>query len=1629
MRRILKIAGWICAAFLVIVLLLIIALQVPIVQNAVAHRAVAHLSDRLDTHIGIDRFRLRIPSSVEIGGLYIEDRNRDTLWYSETLTVKLEMFGLLRNRITVHSFLLDNVTANINRSYQDEEYNFEFIASAFAAGNNNADRRERISNNNATGITPDISVHSIELKNINARYDDRAGGDNARISLTGLAMGFDEIDPERFRFSLSHFNLDGFHAEVVQSKEKEPVEAEPGEPFDLDIFAGVIDLSSVDVRYRNTVTGDDIYLGMQSLQIDNISYSLPSNELGISEIALAPTTVILKSPKNPSLETGSNGIDLNDIHITDLTLDLENIRFTGETATAKIHSIKFREKSGFELEQLSAGIHFDDTSAGIEDLIVRTGASNISGSFSARYSSLESARENPGPVLIDLSLDKSFLGFDDVLIFLPELADRFQVKDANGLTIYASVNGSVDDLTIGMIDGSVLDETGFKMYGRVTGLPDMEAAVFDMTLEEIATSRGDIVRLVKPDMLPDNIVIPDFIALSGTYEGSVKEFETFVDIRTTFGRLIASMEMDIRETHERYKGNVLISDFDIGRLLDQPDHIGALSMTASIEGSGFDEETIDAQLEATIDHAYLHGYNYTGLQIDGRFGNRQFTGFAGMDDPNLEFRFTGDVQLIEEDPVFAFELDMRHADLHALGLMEEEIAVRVFIDADFTGSSVETINGRVLVRNILIAKEQQIYPVDSLVVTAVSIPGYSSVTVLSDFLTAEYEGNLTIAEVPQIVINHIDRYFKLHHVDDDEDIVDKNFTFSIAVHKPDLLSDILLPDLHELSPATIGGNYSGVDRSLDLFIDIPVIRYGSFELDSIRVLIESDRRNIEYDIRAARFATPSRSITAPEIYGEILGNRISTVIALYDEQLQIQFALATGFESMDTVYTMTLVPGELILNYEHWDVPEDNFIRFGGDYLYVHNLRLERGGSRIFVQSLDNGDPAPPIEITIAEFDISGIPDMIGSEELEIGGFINGNILLSDILAELKLNIDLLLEHFSFGGSDVGDIAIRILHDAPGRYDVDVDISRHDNRVHAAGYVITNDERDEIDLTVDIRNINLATLEGFTMGQVLDMSGSLTGRLTVSGSTGAPDINGSVTVRDASLLVTQLNSRFRFEDEVVAFDRNGISFRDVTIVDANNNRAIISGNILTGDFTDYTFALDIRSNNFMLMDTERRHNDLFYGRIIVDSDIRIRGDQNQPVVNASVGFKDGTNLTVVVPEQDPEVIERAGIVEFVKMDEYHQPIRDTDHAPDTMRTAMQGIDLTANIEVDPQTVMRVVIDEQAGDYVRVRGGGTLSFGIDPSGLVSIAGRYEFTDGAYQMTFYEVARRRFEIRPGSSIVWTGDPMDAEVDITAIYTVRASAVDLVADQVGDEARQQYRRALPFQVYLNMSGKLLSPDISFALDMPEDQRGAFGGVVYQQIQRVNEIETERNKQVFALLVLNRFLPENPFDLGEGAGLTATARTSASKLLTQQLNALSGRYIRGIDIQFDVESYEDFTDEGPVGRTELQLQVSQRFLDDRLVVEVGGQFDLEGERARQTEISDIAGDVAVEYVLTKDGRFRLRGFRKTEYGALGDGEVIFTGLSLVYAREFNRFIDLLRRPRPVAPAPEPGIVGGEEQ
>src|SRR5690606_7850351 len=179
-----------------------------------------------------------------------------------------------------------------------------------------------------------------------------------------------------------------------------------------------------------------------------------------------------------------------------------------------------------------------------------------------------------------------------------------------------------------------------------------------------------------------------------------------------------------------------------------------------------------------------------------------------------------------------------------------------------------------------------------------------------------------------------------------------------------------------------------------------------------------------------------------------------------------------------------------------------------------------------------------------------------------------------------------------------------------------------------------------------------------------------------------------------------------------------------------------------------------------------------------------------------------------------------------------------------------------------------------------------------------------------------------------------------------------------------------------------------------------------VQTKLTQLRQEPGELNKQVFALLLLNRFVGENPFDNSAGGSLDANtfAKQSVSKLLSEQLNSLAEGLIEGVDIDFDLATTEDYTTGAREDRTDLNIGVSKRLLNDRLTVSVGSNFELEGPRQTNQSQNNLAGNININYKLSKDGRYALRAYRKNDYTGTVEGYVIETGVAFVISIDYNK-------------------------
>ncbi len=964
---------------------------------------------------------------------------------------------------------------------------------------------------------------------------------------------------------------------------------------------------------------------------------------------------------------------------------------------------------------------------------------------------------------------------------------------------------------------------------------------------------------------------------------------------------------------------------------------------------------------------------------------------------------------------------MKGVDLQRLHLTPDDMRVAGRITADLTGQSINDINGHVDIRNVVIIKNRKRYLIDSLLYTSVNKEKQTHISVESPFLAATFDGTIAPGDLPAALNEHFNRYFTLHDTPPAKASRPQAFTFQMSLRDPRIVTEVFFPQLDGLTAGVIEGSYDSEKMNLDVNADIATVAYGGFDIDSLSFKVTSDTQRLQSTLRAGSIADSMLRLTNLQLSATVEHDSIALALQSVGGDGDIKMLLAGICSSVADGYQFRFRPDGIVFQNTRWNVPGDNYILFGSKQFIVHDVVLRGDAQSVSVNSTDRNTRQPPLRIECADFDLATLSQVVERDSGLVRGVLNGNVVLRNLDKEMAFTSDIKVKDFTFVRKQVGDIALRANTQTANVFEVHMDISGNDNDIAMRGNYRSKEGGSELDLNLDFKKVNLASIEPFTFGAVQNLSGKMSGELHMTGTIKKPSIAGNLGFTNTAFIPRILGSRLRVNNGQITFDRKGVHFGSFEIIDTLGNTASLSGNLLTEDYRDFSYDFRLHTEHFLLMNKPASRDALYYGTVFLDSDILVGGDQAKPIIRMQAQLDKGTDLAVVLPESETDVQQRFGIVRFV--DVKHPPNLimsrrkpGTERTRDTTRTRHATIDLTSNVEVNKEARLRILIDPIAGDSLVIRGEATFSIGVDPSGKLAITGRYEILEGSYQLSFGDFIRREFVIDKGSSLTWFGSVTDANVDITAIYTAKTSALDLVQDQLiglSQAERNKYKQELRIQVYLMMNGGLLEPNIRFRLDLPPDERGALGGTIYAKLNELNGQESELNKQVFALLVLGRFISTNPLaSVSDGSGLSGLARSSVSQILTEQLNRLSEKVITGVSLNVGVESYQDYSSGTAEGRTQLQLALTKQLFDERVSVQVGGNVDLEGQRSQHNSLNNFAGDIKVAYKMTEDGRWQLQVFRNNTNGGAIEGDLVETGVGIVFTIDYDKLFGLTLTP-----------------
>ncbi|MDQ6812125.1 MAG: translocation/assembly module TamB, partial [Bacteroidota bacterium] len=1240
--------------------------------------------------------------------------------------------------------------------------------------------------------------------------------------------------------------------------------------------------------------------------------------------------------------------------------------------------------------------------------------------------------------LISNSMDtKNAVADLNIRKFTTSSADLVSLMPAGtlpkGLSLPAVMNldgrlrGGMRHLEINNLHFRDTRNTNIDLSGIINNATDPKNIYADININRFNTNRTEIFALAPAGSIPKNINVPQTISLHGKVKGGMKSIATDLTLNTSLGsaRVNGKISNAADKNNARYNATISATALNVGAIMQQPQNVGAVTASFSVDGRGYNPDNAKATIKGNIISAEVKKYTYRNLAFNASLANQKFTANAGIQDPNIHVALQAEGNMGGKLPGFVINANIDSIKTLPLHLTPNAIIYRGKITANVPELNLDALNGQIFVVNSLLVMNGQRIALDSLSVIASNVNNQQTIALKTDFASAQIQGQYKLLQLGDILMETIQPYYAIIPVGTPVKNVDP-YNFSINVNVIDHPTlHAFVPNLKRFDGITLTSNFSSSD-GWNANMAAPNIVYGTNTINGVAINALGKDSSLNIVTNVNQFTSGSSiALYGTRLTTALANNRINFGLSIKDKAAKNKYRLGGVFaQEPGNIYAVSLKPDSLMLNYDTWSISPDNLIRFGSTIVNARNFDLSQNNQHLIINSLTTAADSP-LRIAFNNFRLATLSAFVQSDSLLADGMLNGNVQVKDILKQPNFTTDLTLNNLAIKKDTIGDVNIKVNNNTQNVFATNVTITGKGNNVSLTGnYYLKPANNSNFDFNLNIKQLPFKTIEAASMGAINQSTGNLTGSVAISGTTKNPKIDGGITFNQTGFNAVMLGSYFKIDGETIKVNNQGIAFNSFTIKDSADNALVIDGLAGTTNFVNYKFNLTVKARDFRAINTTKKQNSLYYGKLYFSTNLNIKGTESAPIVDGMFRVNPETDLSIVIPQSEPGVVARKGVIEFVDMD---APENDTlfkqvlvKYDSSFNKSAVTGMDVSVNLVIAKEANFNIIVDEANGDFLNVRGDAALTTGIDPSGKITMTGTYTIDHGSYDLSF-NFLHRRFEIQKGSKITWTGEPTTADASVTAVYVANTSALDLVADQVSQAMTGYYQQKLPFQVKLMINGQLMQPTFSFDITLPTENNVRVSNEILTTVNtRLDQIRaepSELNKQVFALLLLNRFVGQDPFQSSSGGGgfnAGAFARQSVSKILTEQLNRLAGDLIKGVDINFDVNSAADYTTGQRRDRTDFNVALSKRLLNDRLKVTVGSNYELEGPQQSNQTASNVIGNVSLDYNLSKDGRYMLRGYRKNDYEAVVEGYVIETGIKFIITVDYNKFNEIFHKRKP---------------
>lgn len=1298
-------------------------------------------------------------------------------------------------------------------------------------------------------------------------------------------------------------------------------------------------------------------------------------------------------------------MNYNNIHVSNVYGTFTEFDFKGDTIFAQINNLRAKEQCGIVIENLTTQAKVSPIELLCDSLYLKTANSLVKGKLQFKYEQWSDYQDFINKVYIKSKLkDSTYLSFKDVAYF---------AEDLNGFeeTIYlkGKVRGFVNDLSGSNMMLQYRNHTQFIGDISITGLPNINKSFIHFDAERLSTSKTDLEKFPLPPFnqptylkLPKEISKLGVVSYRGKFDGFLNEFVTYGTFKTDVGNIKTDLQLksNTKSKLVEYSGFITTTNFNLSKLFPDVKSVGPMSLSTKIKGKGLNIEELDATFDGLIQSITYNNYQYENVKIDGLFKNQIFTGYVVSRDTNANFDFNGSIDFNNKVPkmdfistINNFDLDKTHFSTPQLnGILSSQILINL------NGNSIDNLSGQINFDNTVYKADNKTYKLNSFNLDLDQTGVLKNIELNSSIADFNLHGKYNLSSLPEAFKQYLHDYFPTFIKTKTRYIYSDKADVNIKIKNFTIVKELFLKDLMISSNSLIEASFDASINYLYVKTNSNLIDYAGVKFKNNSISVNSLPKGVEFSYKAKSInLSDSFAFKNPSLVF-MANDKVTDFNLNWDNLLNPNNSgIMSGkavFES--TQATVLFDKIKYTIEDSIWQVVKVNPIIIDTAFaISINSLTFYNQNQLITLDGKLSKNNNDKLDIFIQNFKLTQLNPFLSDVKMKIDGTLTGNTNIFGVFGKKIISSEINFNDLKLNNKLIGYGEINSEYNPEKEYvsikgfsafakDFDGNLMKN---IIFNGTYFPKKKEDNLDISFKAEPLDLSLLQPFLEGILNFKVGFLNGNGTVTGTLDNPQINAKLKFFKCVMVVDFLNVQYSVSGNVDIMPKQ-INFENLEVRDKMGNSGSVYGNIFHNNFKDIRIDFDINTNKLMVLNTSAANNPSYYGTAYASGNAGIYGFLDD--IKMEVNMKTNGGTYFYIPLDGPAEIGNNDFIRFV--------------TKDTVKTVVKkdksNFSLDFNLEATKDAEVQLIFDEKSGDIIKARGDGNLSMKINSRGKFDIFGNYVLASGDYLFTLEDFVTKKFEIEKGSSIKWNGNVYKANIDIVANYKQRASIKPLFPN----DSINNYNKRFPVDCKLYMKDKLTSPDISFGIALPtidETTRSA--------IKSLLSDENELNRQVFSLLLLRSFV--TPISVAGSGGISAggaAAATGSEMLSNKMSNWLNG-------VTKDIDIGVNYRPGGALSSDELDLALSKQLFNNRLTID--GNFGVTNNTnsgsTKSSNSSNVIGDVTIEYKLSESGKYRVKGFNRSNDNTetATSGGPFTQGVGVFYREEYESLSELYKR------------------